>query len=164
MVTWILIADAGGARLMSNAGPTDGLHLVRDIPHPEGRKRNRDFDSDRPGSQKESVSHSFHATSLSQSPVERQEENFARQVAEVLDHGRIQGAFDRLVLVCEPKFLGLVRQELDRATLDLVHATMAKDLRYVTDDELPGHLREVLPMADVHPRKSTPPGQKPPWR
>ncbi|MGB8330033.1 MAG: host attachment protein, partial [Polyangiales bacterium] len=47
--TWILVAHDAGARLFENRGRGKGLELIEMIDHPEGRERNRDVDSDRPG-------------------------------------------------------------------------------------------------------------------
>ena len=47
--TWILVAHEAGARLFANDGIGNGLALVESIDHPEGRARDRDIDSDRPG-------------------------------------------------------------------------------------------------------------------
>ena len=47
--TWIAVAHRGGARLFASNGRGKGLNLVQDIPHPEGRHKNKDIGADKPG-------------------------------------------------------------------------------------------------------------------
>jgi protein required for attachment to host cells len=51
----------------------------------------------------------------------------------------------RIVLVAEPHFLGLLRAELGGETAALVTATVPKDLYAVSEADVLGHLDGVLP-------------------
>jgi len=47
--TWIVVAHEAGARFFENRGRGTGLELIEEVEHPEGRARDRDMASDRPG-------------------------------------------------------------------------------------------------------------------
>ena len=47
--TWVLVADAAGARLLRADAETHRLELLRTYPHEEGRAKPSDLVVDRPG-------------------------------------------------------------------------------------------------------------------
>ena len=144
--TWILVAHDAGARTFENQGPGKGIALVEEVDHPEGRARASELESDRPGRsfRKNSADPRRAAMSRSQGPHERVVADFARQLAGKLRDGRVANAFDRLVLVAPPKFLGLLRSSLDGPTAACVVGSLDKDLATSKEDELVSHLGEVI--------------------
>jgi len=142
--TWILVAHRSGARLFENKGPGRGLILVSDIPHPEGRLKNKDIDADRPGRSFDSLGQGRHALSSEQEPTAHLAEQFAKQLSTMLDDGRNQQRYTRLVLVAEPRFLGNLRAALSSTTAALVTATVGKDLGGVEPHFLPKHLSDFV--------------------
>lgn len=144
--TWILVAHDAGARLFENEGPGKGIELIEELDHPEGRERDRDFDSDRPGRsfRKNSADPRRAAMSRSETPHERAVSDFARTLAQKLQHGRTSNRYDRLVLVAPPRFLGLLRSSLDGPTARLVVGSLDKDLAAHKESELLEHLGEVI--------------------
>lgn len=144
--TWILVAHDAGARFFENDGPGTGLQLIEEVDHPEGRERDRDFDSDRPGRsfRKNAGDPRRAAMSRSESPHERAVADFARDLADKLQHARTENRYDRLVLVAPPRFLGLLRSALDGPTSQLVTASLDKDLAAQKESELAEHLGEVM--------------------
>ena len=70
--------------------------------------------------------------------------SLAWAIAERLDAARNAHAYDELVLVAEPRFLGLLRRALDRATAALVVASVDKDLVAFDAAELLSHLAAAL--------------------
>lgn len=120
--TWILVADRTGAKLFESKGPGKGtLQHLRDIPHPEGRLQARD------------------AMSPHHEP-ERHAQKFAHHLAEILNKGRNDHAYQKLILVAEPGFLGDLSGALDKNTSALVEKTVGKDLMHMGENELPQHL------------------------
>jgi protein required for attachment to host cells len=144
--TWILVAHDAGARLFENEGPGKGIEMVEEIDHPQGRERDRDFDSDRPGRafRKNSADPRRAAMSRSESPHERDVAAFARTLTQKLQHGRTSNRYDRLVLVAPPRFLGLLRSSLDGPTAQLVVGSLDKDLAAHKESELIEHLAEII--------------------
>lgn len=142
--TWILVAHRSGARLFENKGPGKGLNLVSDIPHPEGRLKNKDIDADRPGRSFDSRGQGRHALSSEQEPTAHLAEQFAKQLSSMLDEGRNQQRYSKLVLIAEPRFLGNLRATLSTTTAALITATLSKDLGGVESRLLPKHLTDVV--------------------
>jgi len=144
--TWILVGHEAGARVFENRGPGKGLELVETIEHPEGRLRDRDIDSDRPGRsfRKDSGDPRRSAMSRGEGPHDRVIADFARALADKLQHGRVENQYERLVLVAPPGFLGLLRASLDGPTAELVVGSIDKDLATRKESELIKHLGEVI--------------------
>lgn len=142
--TWILIAHRGGARLLENPGPGKGLELIEEIPHPEGRLKNQDIDADKPGRAFDSHGQGRHALERERMPTEQLAAQFAKQLAGMLDEGRVRMRYDQLVLVAEPRFLGWLRDALSPETAQRVVASLDKDLGEVDLHELPERLAKDL--------------------
>ncbi len=145
--TWVLVAHRGGARLFENAGRGKGLALVQDLPHPEGRMKSGEINSDRPGRSYSNSSggggFARHGFGRDDATVEVAAQ-FARDLAGVLDRGRNDKRFDKLILVAEPSFLGNLRASLSAPTAAAVAATLDKDLAQVSEHDLPKHLGSVV--------------------
>jgi protein required for attachment to host cells len=65
-------------------------------------------------------------------------------VAKELNKAAYEGAFDRLVLVVPSRFLGELRDALDRHTRERVIAELSKDLTHLPTHELKSHLDDTI--------------------
>lgn len=142
--TWVLVAHRAGARIFENQGPGQGLRLLENIPNPEGRLRDSEINSDKPGRAFDKFGSARHSMSKEHLPSEQLAMHFAKQLGDRLDKGRSQNQFDRLVLVAEPRFLGELRAALPVHTATLVSATVDRDLGGISDRDVPGHLGEAV--------------------
>jgi protein required for attachment to host cells len=144
--TWILVAHDAGARVFESRGRGEGLDLLETIDHPEGRKRNRDINSDSGGRafRRNSADPRRAAMNRKESPHEVIVANFARMLCEKLRQARVDNQYGRLVLVAPPRLLGLLRSSLDRPTAQLIVGSLHKDLGSRSEAELVEHLREVI--------------------
>jgi protein required for attachment to host cells len=144
--TWILVAHDAGARVFEARGFGKGLELLEAIEHPEGRLRDREIDSDRPGRsfRKDSGDPRRAAMSRGEGPHDRVVSDFARALADRLQRARVANQYDHLVLVAPPRFLGLLRSTLDGPTTQLVVGSINKDLAMKNESELIEHLREMV--------------------
>ncbi len=141
--TWVLLAHRGGARLYGQDRQGGPLRHMQDIPHPEGRLKNREITADKEGRLFDSF-HSRHTVGRASDPKEQLAVEFARHLADLLQRGRTSGEFEHLVLVADPHFLGDLRAALDAHTAKLVTGSLAKDLYEVPEQDLPDHLRGLL--------------------
>ncbi|MBX3275257.1 MAG: host attachment protein [Sandaracinaceae bacterium] len=123
--TWILTAHRAGAHLYESRGAGSDWQLVEDVPHPEGRLKDGEIDTDRPGHVIDR--HRPHAMEREQSATDRLADDFARELADRLSRARAESRFGRLVLVAAPRFLGRLRDALDGPTQATVAASLAKD-------------------------------------
>ncbi|NKI36529.1 host attachment protein [Wenzhouxiangella sp. XN79A] len=117
---WILVADSAQARLFSRRAPRAELVELQDWAHPESRLHGRDLESDRPGRVFASHGHGQSDMQETDAPHRKEAERFAGELADVLERARTQNRFERLTLVAEPRFLGLLRNRLSPETAGAV--------------------------------------------
>jgi protein required for attachment to host cells len=146
--TWVLIADAGRARLFEHHRSRKSLELVFEDDRPELRDHAQMRDSDRPGRTHESSSPTRHAMQPQTTPTQRAREHFARELVERLQSGVNQHRFGQLLLVAPPTMLGELRSHLDEGLRERVIAEIDKDLTKISAHELPEHLSEWLSVAE----------------
>jgi protein required for attachment to host cells len=169
MKIWIVVADErealfydaapGGPREPSPlrtppGAPTDGLagrstdspcKLMLKITNPQGRP-DRERETDRPGRAFSSSTGQRHGIDGERSAERRDQEDFARRIADEIERARYAGNFDRLVLAAGPRMLGLIRAALPAPSRAAVAAEVAKDLVRFEGHALIEHLpREALP-------------------
>ncbi len=127
IVTWILVADGARARIFINIGVGKGLSE-----HPErsffgSRRQTREIGTDRPGRTFDSVGAGRHAISPPSDPHERVEAAFACGVVTWLDGQERAGAFARLIVLADPRTLGVVRRALTPKLAARLSAELAGD-------------------------------------
>ena len=142
-ILWILVAHRSGARIFESLGVGQALELRQDIAHPEGKLRDQDIGSDKPGRGIDSHG-SRTSFQQEQGPSAHISEQFAKQLAELLNDGRVKQRYQRLVLVAEPHLLGLLRAALSRETAALITASVTKDLGHVGLRDIGTHLEGVV--------------------
>jgi len=138
---WIVVASRTGARILATpAESQQGLQEVMSFSNEAGRLRNHEIDADRPGAARFGVSSG--AFEQHEDAHFRQAKSFASELAAHLEHQRTEHAFDGLVLVAEPRFLGLLNGELSEQTARRVQKTIGKDLTHVQTPDIEAHLGE----------------------
>ena len=143
MTTWVLLAHRAGARVFMRA--QDGkLELIQSIDHPEGRLRDGDVDSDRPGFSFESGRPGGRGLRRSETPQDHVAVVFAKKLADILRSARVDHAYDDLAIIAAPAFLGLIRAALDPPTAALVSKEVAKDLASVPDHDAETRVTTLL--------------------
>jgi len=143
---WVMVANASEARILEYRGPENPMELLKEIPHPEGRKKGRDLITDRPGKNMRGASKASHAYDPPISAEQHEAELFARHLADYLDKEGALRKFDRLVLVAPPSFLGLLRKSLSKPLAQKIIREIPKDLpsTWVSDHHLKIELRDTL--------------------
>lgn len=142
VTTWIVIADAGRARIVAATGPDRGLSDVTAFDSADLHKASRDLGTDRPGRTGDRFGPGRHAMEPAHTPKEVAAAGFEQTLADHLTEAAKQKAFDRLVLVAAPKALGALRAMLD-GRVD-IEANLNKDLTHVATHDLGPHLREIV--------------------
>lgn len=123
------------------------LTLLKEFEHPEGKLKNQDLVSDKPGHYQ--ADHS--ARGAYQPPHEATEiemDNFARNIAHELDHQRLTNSFDKLILIAPPHFYGLLSQHMNKHVKGLVTNCIQKDLLVFSERELLDFLHSNAHYAD----------------
>lgn len=134
--TWVLVADAGAARIFAAPTPTGALQEINGFANPEGRLPARELTSDLPGRAYDSAGTGRHAMENQVGPRKQAAIEFARLLAAHLAQARARGELQRLIVCAPPEFLGLLRQALDDGTRRLVADEHALDLVKMTPEEI----------------------------
>lgn len=140
--TWVVTAESSRAKIFAVENRISPLREVDDMAHDEGRERDQDMVSDRPGRAFDSTGEHRHAMERQVDPKRHEVELFAKRVADRLDQARTKGDCDQIVLIAAPEFLGVLRQQLNANTAKLVSKTIDKNLVQKTEAELRRYLFE----------------------
>jgi protein required for attachment to host cells len=136
--TWILVANSTFARILKveKRGSVKELEVIE---HREGRKHERDLAGDKPGRAFESVGYGRSALEVKTSMKKQEFSAFAKLLSERLESARQKGQFVRLFLAANPTFLGLLRNTLTPATVELIAGEVDKDITHVDEEEIISH-------------------------
>lgn len=135
MRTWIVVCDAARARVFDSRGNLQHLALVAQLEHPQSRRKEEALGMVRRGSV--TTGAGIHGGLPQQtSPKAHEAEQFARILADRMNHAVADHTCQRLVLVAPPHFLGLLRKLLNPAAQTCLHRTIDKDYTQLTIQEL----------------------------
>ena len=138
---WVLVADAGRARILKGVHMDGKLEEVEDLLNPGVRLQEHDAVSDRRGSVTQGAAGIGHAFEPRHSQAEISADEFAKKLCKRFEAVREAGKTGRIYLIADPSFLGLLRQHLSSAVRALVVEEIASDLtrRPMAD------IRQILP-------------------
>lgn len=139
--TWVVAADQGRARLFCAPVPGAPLQEVQAFLNPAARQPEQQLASDRPGRVVKGRGGASRTLGQHETPKEHAAERFAEVICQRLRQARQGGALNKLYLIAEPGFLGLLRRHLDADTGARVAASVAKDVTEHSAEEL----RKLLP-------------------
>ncbi len=142
--SWIVVADAARARIFSVDGPLAPLQALHQLVSPQAKLHDRDIGSDRPGRVHDSHGQGRHAMGTHNSPKEQDAIRFASEVVDQLEKGRAAEEFNRLILVAEPRFLGLLRKAVKPALEQMITVEIDKDLSKADEDTIRSHLPDRI--------------------
>ena len=137
---WVLAAESSRAKLYSAENSHAPLAEIGVFVHPEGRLREGDLVSDQSGSDGGSIGQGRHVLDNKTNAREAERTEFARTLAHRLEEGRKEAAFNRVVLIAPPSFLGALRDNLSDEVMELVTEQIDKNLV----QEPPGVVRDHL--------------------
>ncbi|CAM3805501.1 host attachment protein [Vreelandella rituensis] len=134
MTTYIVVADAARARIFTR----DALTVTEkeSLVHAEGRLHEGDLVTDRGADVSESMGPGSRSSYPEGIASKHEAKVFAKQIADRLYQARVENRMEKLILVAPPKFLGLLRDELDNSTRKLVLHTLSKDLSKAPLEEI----------------------------
>lgn len=141
---WILCANGARATIYSVDSDSASPVEVASLEHPEVRSKEMDLVTDRPGRAFDSFGAGRHAMAYGVGPKATEEIRFAREVVDRLEQGRVGHAFDRLVVVAAPTFLGHLRDSMSAPLAAVVSLEIDKDYTALRPDELRSRLPERL--------------------
>ena len=126
--TWVIVANGDTARLFNWPGRNASLIPLDDHvwTAPEGNER-----ADSPGMTFASVGNSPHRMALQTEADNLKLEGFARDVSDRLAESLDSGHYERLVIAAAPRFLGFLRNHMNRAVLAKVWIEIDKDFTHL---------------------------------
>ncbi|MGE0174137.1 MAG: host attachment protein [Oligoflexales bacterium] len=144
-VRWCVVANQSKARIYRQTSKDFNPMLIQEVLHPKGRLQNREIDSDAPGRSFQSWSgtEKRHALSTEESTHQHESKKFAAEIDELLKKGRVEHSFDELILMAEPRFLGMMLSELDQPTKRLLVEQVQKDIVQMTDHQIIQNIKEI---------------------
>lgn len=124
------------------------LHVCGQVIDPTAHLHDRDLVSDQPGRKSDRAplqggrrgATAHHATGGERHARSHQTQQFVHRIAEALAEAVHDGTVDRLILVCAPHFLGLLRAELPSSLSSLIIDEVHKDLSHQPESALRAHL------------------------
>jgi protein required for attachment to host cells len=137
---WVVVADGARARIFEVHRHAPGLRPVLPYDLTASRLRDHERWSDRAGQTHQSAGYGAHSMAAQTDPTDHEHELLAREVAQVLAHGRNEHRVDAIVLVAAPTFLGRLRRAIDAQTRALVVAEDDRDLSRLPEHELEGRI------------------------
>ena len=135
-VTWVIVADASVAEIFSRRKRFGSLETVHRLEEPDARAREQAFGTDAPGRSFDRSGQGRHAMEPDHTVKEHLREVFASRIADDVEAARVEGRFQRLVLVAAPKLLGELRERLSRPALKCISAEFAKDMTGRSPEEI----------------------------
>jgi protein required for attachment to host cells len=138
------VANRAEGRLYQRTRQNMEAALIETIDHPEGRLRDGELLADHLGVTTNRASYSRRPYGPEEMPHEHIAFVFAQRLAARLRKGRIERSYQRLLLVSDPRFLGLLRAALDPPTLALVVLAVDKDLVPLTEPKRLDQIRQML--------------------
>lgn len=126
--TWVLVSHRAGAQLWVLDRKTKRLVALRNWEHPDGRLRAQELEENRSGRKSEPPTYGSRHSERTSGTWKQCADSFACELAKSLDEARHQRAFEHLVLVAPPRFLGRLRSKLSPPTAATVVGTLSKDL------------------------------------
>jgi protein required for attachment to host cells len=141
---WILVANRADAKLLEGAKE---LRVLRSIEHPEGRLKPGEINSDRSGLSFQRRGTGASSLDKAHDPTDQVADRFAHRLAGMLHDEGARNAFDRLVLIAEPRFLGKLRENMERSTLARVDLSISGDIAGLGEHELRAEVSRLLASA-----------------
>ena len=138
--TWILVAESSQAIIYEAHSRKGPVAMLDTLSHPEGRKHEGDFKSDRSGSDGGSPDLGRHVLDDKTSAKDFDRNEFAKELAKHLDKARTDGKFNSLILTAPPEFLGLLRSNLNKDVASMVVNTVNKNLIQESPDSFIAYL------------------------
>jgi len=132
---WILIANATRARLLQR-DPDRPLTIVKSFMHIAGRSKVSELVDDRAGHDNTDTTYGGAAFTPRMDAKRKEHERFAKELAEHLEHGAQQGAYESLTVFASSPFLGELKAHLGSEASRLLSGTHDVDLTAVGPVEL----------------------------
>jgi protein required for attachment to host cells len=134
---WYLIASRTDA-LIYKEGSDRRARLVEALSNPEGRLKESELASDRPGKTLSSAPQAGmrHGLDRGETQRDRSAKLFAEKIAKLVAEGQREERFGELIVAAEPHFLGVVWAELSDNVKRSVRHKIAREYVHAPESEI----------------------------
>lgn len=132
---WIIVANSSMARIFS-MNTAHKLILIKELNHPESRKKDSELMSGSLGRYKVRGGAGGGNFSSRTDPKKNEVDHLAKQLAELLEHGRTTNNFDHIILITPPAFQGLLNKHFNPHLLAKISKVIPKDYPNLNEREL----------------------------
>jgi protein required for attachment to host cells len=140
--TWVVVADSSHARIFQLRDPQHSLEELEDLSNAAGRADNRQLQSDS-NAQFNSPTGAHNTYQPSETPVEHEVHQFARHLGHRLSTAAAQNKYHQLCLIAAPRFLGLLRESLDKPARKLVVAELDKNFTAFAKQDIEACIKDL---------------------
>ena len=141
---WIVVSDAARARIFARSGADSGLKLLDTLTHSESQAHECDLRTGGKGEVHDSGGSSVHQADPQTTTSEKHADIFAKEVIEHVKSGLNDNAFEALILVADPSFLGRLRDKMDGPIEKSVTKTIDKNWAQHDADQIEKQLAKQL--------------------
>ena len=135
---YILVADSSFAKIFKAGKQLDDISLVHTIENPEGRKQNRELDSD-DGGMRAVMQANTHGAGDDSDSHGHDVEMFAKELCDLLRKEHLDGKFNSLQIAAGPQLLGMLRQNLSDDCQKVLSKTVNKNLIHAGEKDIAAH-------------------------
>jgi len=143
--TWILVANNTHARIFTAKTPSSSLEEIESFAHTESRLHDREITTDLPGKIRGEGGTGGHAFEQPTDPKEHEASNFAHFIVHYLENAHNQNKFSQLLIIAEPSFLGMLRNQLPEKIKKLIAFELNKNITMHSAEDIRAHLPPYLP-------------------
>ena len=133
--TWVLITNSNTCKFYDYCKKSQQLKLLKEIKHPENLLKDIDLTSDKPGRYRANDA-GHGAFSQPTDPKEIKIDDFAREIAKVIDHDRNINAFAELIVISPPHMKGLLSHHFNKHVKEMITHNIEKEVLQLTEHEL----------------------------
>ncbi len=139
--TWVLLADQSQVRVFEGVPWTEHFKKVHHFSNDHVHQKNQDMVSDKAGRVFDSFSTTRHGAEDANSPKANELKRFVSKVCDDLLNKKGQNAFDRLIIVSEPKVMGLLRDGMNEQIKKKIVCEYTADLSRIEDKDVAGKIK-----------------------
>ena len=141
---WVIVGESSRATLYSLDSRTAPMTEIQCYVHTAARQHEHELTADLPGEGFDGKNKGQHSLVSKTSHKDKEAQDFAKELGEILENGRLKSQYDQLVLCASPHFLGLLRQQITSLTNSRVVAEIDKNLIKSPPAEIERHIHDAL--------------------
>lgn len=142
IITCIVVADGGHAKLYLNEGPKLGVFLADKGHYENSLHKNKELHSDKPGRIFSSASITRHSAEVSDQHL-FEKKAFIHEIAHRINEDVRLKKIARIILVLPGKMLHEFKEHLSHDAKHVLIGELSKDLTKIPAEELPKHLEGI---------------------